>query len=61
MILDTLANRPMVGASASMGSGFVSYLEVLNPVLSFASLCIGILVGLVTLYLQVSRIKWFQE
>ena len=57
MILDTLANRPMVGASASMGSGFISYLEILNPILSFVSLCIGVMVGIVTLYLQVKRLK----
>ena len=61
MILDTLANRPMLGSGVSMGSGFISYLEVLNPILSFVSLCIGVLVGIVTLYLQVSRIRWFQD
>ena len=57
MLLDTLANRPSIGAVASGGTGFVSYLEVLNPVLSFASLCIGICVGLVTLWLQIRKFR----
>ena len=57
MILDTLSNRPIVGATTSVGSGFVSYLEVLNPMLTFASLCIGICVGLVTLWLQIRKFR----
>ena len=62
MLLDTLANRPMVGATTSMGSSIISYLEILNPILSFVSLCIGVLVGMVTLYLQVKRLKnWRME
>ena len=57
MILDTLSNRPLVGATVSGGTGFVSYLEVLNPMLTFASLCIGICVGLVTLWLQIRKFR----
>ena len=57
MILDTLANRPLLGASVSGGTGFISYLDVLNPMLTFASLCIGICVGLVTLWLQVRKFR----
>ena len=56
MILDTLANRPLIGAGISGGSGFISYLEILNPVLSFTSLVIGVCVGLVTLYLQIRKL-----
>ena len=57
MILDTLANKPLVGATVSGGTGFVSYLDVLNPVMTFASLCIGVCVGLVTLWLQIRKFR----
>ena len=57
MILDTLANRPSIGATKAVGSGFISYLDVLNPMLTFASLCIGICVGLVTLWLQIRKFR----
>ena len=50
---DTLAiltNNPSIGFTTSLGSGVVHWLGILNPILSFISLAVGIVIGLVTLY-----------
>ena len=56
MILDTLTQRPGIGIGTSVGSAFLSWIPAMNPILSFISLCIGILVGITTLYLQIKGI-----
>ena len=48
--LKVLVTHPEIGITTSLGSGFVHWLGVLNPILSFISLAIGITIGLVTLY-----------
>ena len=48
--LRVLATHPEIGITTSLGSGFVHWLGVLNPILSFVSLAIGIIIGLLTLY-----------
>ena len=48
--LNTLVTHPEIGITTSLGSGFIHWLGVLNPVLSFISLGIGISIGLITLY-----------
>ena len=53
--LNILATYPEIGITTSMGSGIIHYLGVLNPVLSFVSLAIGIIIGLVTLYLKIKE------
>ena len=55
---DTLAAYPEIGITTSIGSGIIHYLGVLNPILSFVSLVIGIVIGLVTLYLKIK--EWGQ-
>ena len=57
MILDTLANKPEIGIVSTIGSGTLHWTGLINPVLSFVSLIIGIGVGLITLYLQIKKIK----
>tara|TARA_Y100000310_G_scaffold252018_1_gene258671 strand:- start:454 stop:627 length:174 start_codon:yes stop_codon:yes gene_type:complete len=52
--LKILASHPEIGLTTSLGSGFIHWLGVLNPILSFISLGIGITIGLMTLY---SKIK----
>ena len=52
---DTLTAYPEIGITTSMGSGIIHYLGVLNPILSFVSLVIGIVIGLVTLYLKIKE------
>ena len=48
--LKVLVTHPEIGITTSLGSGFVHWLGVLNPVLSFISLAIGISIGVITLY-----------
>ena len=48
--LSILSNNPSIGLTTSLGSGIVHWLGILNPILSFISLIIGIIIGLITLY-----------
>ena len=48
--LRVLSTYPEIGISTSVGSGVIHWLGVLNPILSFISLGIGISIGLITLY-----------
>ena len=57
MILDTLSKYPEVGIASTVGSGAIHWLGLVNPILSFISLVIGISVGLTTLYLQIRKLK----
>ena len=57
MILDTLRNQPEVGMASSLFTALGSWMEVLNPILSFISLCIGIAVGVTTLILQLNKMR----
>ena len=50
--LKVLANNPEIGLTSSLGSGLVHWLGVLNPILSFISLIIGISIGLITIYIK---------
>jgi hypothetical protein len=45
----TAVEKPLVGMSSSFGGAMINYFEVLGPYLNFASVCIGLLVGLLTL------------
>ena len=57
MILDTLNNKPEIGIVTSVGSVGIEVLGILNPILSFLSLCIGLSVGVITLYLQINKLR----
>ena len=57
MILDTLSSKPEIGIASTIGTGVLHWTGVINPILSFVSLCIGITVGLTTLYLQIRKLK----
>ena len=50
--LRVLGQYPEIGITSSVGSGVIHWLGVLNPILSFISLIIGISIGLVTLYIK---------
>ena len=53
--LKVLATHPEIGLTTSLGSGFVHWLGVLNPILSFVSLGIGITIGVMTLYSKLKK------
>ena len=57
MITDTLSKYPEIGIGSTIGTSFIHWLGVINPMLSMVSLLIGITVGLTTLYLQVQKLK----
>ncbi len=57
MILDTLSSKPEIGILSALGSGTLHWLDIVNPILSLISLCIGIIVGLTTLYLQIRKLR----
>ena len=45
----TAIEKPLVGMSSSIGGAMINYFEMLGPYLNFASVCIGLMVGLLTL------------
>ena len=54
--LKVLANNPEIGITSSLGSGVLHWLGILNPVLSFISLCIGITIGIITIYTKIKGV-----
>ncbi len=50
--LKYLSENPVVGISSSVGTSFLHILEVVNPLLSFIAMTIGIITGLITLSLK---------
>jgi hypothetical protein len=53
--LKILSTYPEIGFTTSLGSGILHWVGVLNPILSFISLGIGITIGLVTLYSKLKK------
>ncbi|QDP60860.1 MAG: hypothetical protein Tp152DCM46671_42 [Prokaryotic dsDNA virus sp.] len=48
--LRVLGNNPEIGLTTSIGTGIIQCLNILNPILTFISLTIGISIGILTLY-----------
>ena len=57
MIIDTLSTHPSIGIASTVGTGALHWTGVINPILSFISLIIGISVGVTTLYLQIKKLQ----
>ena len=51
--LKVLYDYPELGKGTSFFSTLIGFLKVLNPILTFISLSIGISIGLMTLYAKV--------
>ena len=51
--LKVLSNYPGLGIGTSFFSTLIGFLKVLNPILTFLSLSIGIIIGLMTLYARI--------
>ena len=51
--LKVLGQYPELGITSSLGSGVIHWLGILNPILSFISLIIGISIGLMTIYMKI--------
>ena len=54
--LKVLVTHPEIGLTTTLGSGFIHFLGILNPILSFISLTIGLIIGFLTLYGKIK--KW---
>ena len=52
--LRVLAQYPEIGISTSFFSTAIGILKILNPILTFVSLGIGIVIGLMTLYAKIN-------
>ena len=48
--LKVLSQYPEIGIGTSFLSSLIGFLKVLNPILTFISLSVGVVVGLMTLY-----------
>ena len=53
--LRVLSTYPEIGIGTSFFSTLIGFLKVLNPILTFVSLSIGIIVGLMTLYAKFKK------
>tara|TARA_X000001036_G_scaffold426907_1_gene454874 strand:+ start:98 stop:277 length:180 start_codon:yes stop_codon:yes gene_type:complete len=51
--LRVLSTNPGIGIGTSFFSTLIGILEVLNPILTFISLSIGVVIGLMTLYAKI--------
>ena len=51
--LRVLSAYPEIGIGTSFLSTAIGFLKVLNPILTFISLSIGVIVGLMTLYAKI--------
>ena len=51
--LRVLATYPEIGIGTSFLSTLIGFLKVLNPILTFISLSIGLAIGLMTLYAKI--------
>ena len=56
--LRVLSAYPEIGIGTSFLSTLIGILKVLNPILTFLSLSIGIVVGIMTLYAKIKN--WFK-
>ena len=52
--LKVLSTYPEIGIGTSFLSTAIGILKVLNPILTFVSLGIGIIIGLMTLYAKIN-------
>jgi hypothetical protein len=53
--LKVLSTYPEIGIGTSFFSTAIGILKVLNPILTFVSLGIGIVIGLMTLYAKINE------
>ena len=53
--LRILSQYPELGITSSLGSGLIHWLGILNPILSFISLIIGITIGIITIYMKLNN------
>jgi len=55
--LKVLSQYPEIGIGTSFLSTAIGFLKVLNPILTFISLTIGIIIGVITFYAKIKGKK----
>ena len=55
--MNILQEKPVIGIMSTLTGSFIAYIKVLTPVLSFAGLVIGLLIGIITLILKWNELK----
>ena len=45
-----VVEKPVTGITSCFGGAMINYFEVMGPYLNFASVCVGLMVGIGTLY-----------
>tara|TARA_E500000331_G_C17238731_1_gene706057 strand:- start:824 stop:1009 length:186 start_codon:yes stop_codon:yes gene_type:complete len=55
--IETLSKQPEIGIVSSLGSGTLYWTGVLNPILSFLTLFVGLIIGLITLAIKIKEWK----
>ena len=53
--LKILSTYPEIGVGTSFFSTLIGFLKILNPILTFISLSIGVTIGLMTLYAKIKK------
>ena len=51
-MIDTLRNHPLIGMGSAAGGSLLPFIQVLSPYLQFIGLCIGLIIGGLTLALK---------
>ena len=51
-MLDTLKSHPQIGMASSFGSALLGWIDIMTPIATFISICIGIGIGVITLSLK---------
>jgi len=54
-LVTTLSEQPEIGIASSIGSGTLYWTGILNPILSFLTLLVGLIIGLITLAIKVKE------
>tara|TARA_Y100001963_G_C6530904_1_gene331022 strand:- start:175 stop:360 length:186 start_codon:yes stop_codon:yes gene_type:complete len=54
-LLDSITDSATIGMGTTLSVSFVQYFELINPILSFVSLSIGIVIGAMTLWKKVKK------
>jgi hypothetical protein len=56
-VIDTLNQQPEIGIASTIGSASLYWMDIMNPILSFMTLFVGLMIGLVTLAIKIREWK----
>ncbi|MBA95807.1 MAG: hypothetical protein CMP21_08845 [Rickettsiales bacterium] len=53
--IEKLSEQPEIGIVSSVGSGTLYWTGILNPILSFLTLLVGLIIGIITLAIKITE------